>query len=134
MKNSWTHLHPTTKSRNSEQTSFCARNSEQSLNITENSEHKNWNRENDKFNEKWNNISVVIWFKKSITWYIYLKCSESVQNFQSMFRICSECSEFSVMFRICSAFFSQCSEFSVTLHFLWKIIKFEQMILLFQNC
>jgi hypothetical protein len=25
---------------------------------------KNWNRENDKFNEKWNNISVVIWFKK----------------------------------------------------------------------
>ena len=29
----------TTKSRNSEQTSFCARYSEQSLNITENSEH-----------------------------------------------------------------------------------------------
>ena len=25
---------------------------------------KNWNRENEKFNEKWNNISVVIRFKK----------------------------------------------------------------------
>jgi repressor of nif and glnA expression len=31
-------LHYTTKSRDSEQTSFCARYSEQSLNITENSE------------------------------------------------------------------------------------------------
>jgi hypothetical protein len=23
---------------------------------------KDWNKENVKFNEKWNNISVVIWF------------------------------------------------------------------------
>ena len=35
----WTSLCITTKSRNSEQTSFCARYSEQSLNITENYEH-----------------------------------------------------------------------------------------------
>ena len=75
----------------------------------------NWNRENDKFNEKWNNISVVIWFKKSkwnITWYIYLKCSESVQKFQSMFRMLRLCSvNVKNLFRN----FSQCSESVQTL-------------------
>jgi hypothetical protein len=101
MKNSWTHLHPTTKSRNSEQTSLCARysehywkfwtlteNFEQILNIdwtesehywkfwtlTENSEHSE-----QSLNRFWlfwtlteNSEQILNILSKYIMWYFFL--------------------------------------------------------------
>jgi hypothetical protein len=114
----------------------------------------NWNKENDKFIEKWNNIFVVIWFKKKVInkWkyqMIYLvkmfrqwsEWSDYAQTFQwmfSMFRICSDSVQnFQTMFRLCSVnvenvqnmfrIFSQCSECSESVQNVQNLFR------LFQN-